>query len=152
MQVRTEVEIAVPPAFVWHILTETRRYAEWNPLIPLLAGDLREGARLELLMTSPSGAEFEFEPRVIQITPEQELRWRSHWLVGFLFTGEHFFQLHALADGRTRFIHGEDFDGLLLRFFTRRITDLTRGFVYMNQALKRHAESEFKTAPRSSRT
>ena len=30
-----------------------------------------------------------------------------------LFDGEHYFQLEPLADGRTRFVQGEHFSGLL---------------------------------------
>jgi len=38
-------------------------------------------------------------------------------------------------------VHGEDFKGLLVRFLGQQLTATARGFVFMNQALKRRAEA-----------
>jgi hypothetical protein len=32
----------------WALLADTASYSEWNPFIPHLAGELREGAKLEV--------------------------------------------------------------------------------------------------------
>ena len=63
-----------------------------------------------------------------------------------IFDGIHFFRLVDLGDGRTRFVHGEDFSGILVRLVTPMFTDVARGFVYMNQALKRRVEGKPATA------
>lgn len=47
-ELRREIDIDAPPAAVWAVLTDTRSYSEWNPFIPHLAGELREGAKLEV--------------------------------------------------------------------------------------------------------
>ncbi|HEX7668018.1 MAG TPA: SRPBCC domain-containing protein, partial [Polyangiaceae bacterium] len=90
---------------------------------------------------SPSGRELTIRPKVLVVTPEEELRWLGHFFVRGLFDGEHFFRLTEVAEGRTRFVHGENFSGILLKPMTGRITDTARGFVLMNQALKRRVES-----------
>lgn len=145
MQVRTEVEIDAPPAEVWKVLCDFERYTEWNPLLVRAGGEARQGARIEIVMSLPdSDGEHRFRPLIVKLEPERELRWLGHlWFKG-LFDGEHFFRLDALDGGRTRLVHGEDFNGLFVRFAGATITRATRGFVYMNQALKRRVESKVK--------
>ena len=142
MELRTEIEIDASPAAVWRVLTDTSRFHEWNPFITKLTGELREGQRLNVTISPPEGSDMEFHPEVLVLRPEQELRWRGKMLAGFVFSGEHFFVLKATDEGRTRFSHGEDFSGFLVRFLKRQLTDTARGFVYMNRALKRRVEEQ----------
>lgn len=141
MEIRTEIEIEAPPEIVWGVLTDFSRYAEWNPFIVGIQGEARAGARIRITLSMPESAkEHQFRPRVIRCEAPQELRWLGHlWMKG-LFDGEHFFRLEA-SGAKTRFIHGEDFSGVLLRFSGQTVTHATRGFVYMNQALKQRVES-----------
>jgi hypothetical protein len=77
------------------------------------------------------------------VTPNEELRWRGHILAEFLFVGEHHIQLLDLGAGRTKVRHGEDFSGVLLKFLGHQMAATHRGFVFMNEALKRRAEAVF---------
>ncbi|XLM21773.1 SRPBCC domain-containing protein, partial [Chromobacterium piscinae] len=62
--------------------------------------------------------------------------------------GEHYFRLEALADGGTRFHHGEDFSGILLPLIGGALLEGVRqGFLLMNQALKRRCEALASQAP-----
>lgn len=142
MQVRTEVEIEAEPAVVWTVLLDFRRYAEWNPFIVHVDGDTAQGALLNVTISLPdSNRERVFRPRITHCEAARELRWLGHlWMKGLL-DGEHFFKLEPASPGKTRFLHGEDFSGILLKPLLSRITEATRGFVYMNQALKRRVES-----------
>ncbi len=141
MQIRTEIEIQAPVAEVWKALTDFAAYEQWNPFITEISGELRPGARLHVCLQLPEGGQQRFRPVVLRADPEQELRWRGKLLVGALFSGEHFFRLSAGSDANSvRLVHGEDFSGVLVPYLHRSITLATRGFVYMNQALKRHLE------------
>jgi hypothetical protein len=142
VQLRTEIEIEAPPEEVWLTLTEFSRYHEWNPFITSIEGVLEVGKRIRVSVSPPESNESRFEPTVLVHDPPFELRWRGHVLIKGLFDGEHFFQLSETPGGRTRFVHGEDFSGVLVRFFGRTLTQVARGFVYMNQALKRRVEGE----------
>jgi hypothetical protein len=142
MEIRTEVEIAAPCAEVWGILTDFPRYQEWNPFITEISSDAVEGHSLQLLLSLPEGRDRKLAPRLLRFEPNRELRWRGHLLFPGLFDGEHFFRLEELGPRRTRFVQGENFSGVLLRFTGRTITRAARGFVYMNEALKRRAEAE----------
>lgn len=140
MQLRTEIEIDAPPDAVWAVLSATDRYAEWNPFVTELKGALAVGSRLEIVVAPPDSSEMRFRPRVLVSEPGRELRWRGVLGHRLLFSGEHFFQLVDTGRGSTRFVHGEDFEGLLLRFLGQKLTNTARGFVLMNQALKRRVE------------
>jgi len=140
MELRTEIEIAAPASRVWDTLVDFSRYSEWNPFIPEISGELRVGAELRVVVAPPGGNELRFQPKLLVVEPGRELRWRGKLFVKGLFDGEHFMQLVELAPGRTRFVHGENFSGLLVKLLGRALTQTARGFVFMNQALKRRVE------------
>lgn len=146
MQLRTEIEISAPPSVVWEILLDGSRYHEWNPFITTLEGKIAAGESLSVVVSPPDSSDFRFRPRVLVTKPEQELRWRGRVLADFLFVGEHYFELVELSNGTTRFTHGENFSGFMVRFLGRQLTETARGFVFMNQALKRRAESLSRAA------
>ena len=82
-----------------------------------------------------------FRPVIVALEAERELRWKGKLLIPGLFDGEHWFRLVAHGRTRTTFEHGEQFSGLLVPRFRPALEDTTRrGFVAMNEALKREAE------------
>lgn len=83
-----------------------------------------------------------FRPRVLTVTGGRELRWLGRFVVPGLFDGEHYFRLEPIGTTRVRFVHGEDFSGLLVGLFKDSLLSSTRdGFEELNRALKRRAES-----------
>jgi hypothetical protein len=140
-ELRAEVEINAPAAHVFAVLTDFQRYHEWNPFIPSIAGQLSVGAELEVELSLPEGKTYQLKPRVTQLATGSELRWRGSYLFPFLLEAEHFFLLTPRGERLTRFVQGENFSGLLLRFAGNALTLTARGFVYMNQALKKRAEA-----------
>jgi hypothetical protein len=141
MQLRTEIEIEAAPDKVWNVLADFARYGEWNPFITSAKGELVQGNRIEVMLSLPeSNREMRFRPELVVVDPNRELRWKGRLYVPGLFDGEHFFQLSEAAPSRTRFVHGENFSGILVKYMGRTLTHTSRGFVYMNQALKRRVE------------
>ena len=140
MEIRTELEIAAAASDVWRVLTDLPRYGEWNPFITEIAGELAPNGKLRVLLSLPEGRDLRISPRVLRCDENRELCWRGHLLFPGMFDGEHFFRLEELTPQRTRFVQGENFTGVLVRFASTSITRAARGFVYMNNALKRHVE------------
>ena len=141
MEIRSELEIAAPAAEIWGILTDFPRYQEWNPFITELESEGVVGGPLRLLLSLPEGRDHRLKATWLRIEEDFELRWRAHLLFPGLFDGEHFLRLVAVEPQRTRFVQGENFSGALLRFAGRTLTQVARGFDYMNEALKRRAEA-----------
>jgi hypothetical protein len=138
-QLRTEVEIEAPASRVYRVLCDFRRYPEWNPFITSLVGDLRVGALLTVALSLPEGNDYRLRPTLTELCEASELRWRGPLLPALLYS-EHFFQLSAQGEHRTRLVQGQTLSGVLLRFSGQRLTLTMRGMVYMNQALKKRAE------------
>ncbi|HVY30777.1 MAG TPA: SRPBCC domain-containing protein [Polyangiaceae bacterium] len=139
-ELRSEVEIDAPLAHVYAVLTDFESYHEWNPYLPVVRGELVVGSKLAIELSLPEGKTYELTPQVTHVTENSELRWRNQWLLPGLLEAEHFFQLREHA-GKTRVMQGQDFSGFLLRFAGNSLTLAARGAVYMNQALKKRAES-----------
>jgi hypothetical protein len=139
-ELRSEVEIEAPPSRVYAVLTDFASYHEWNPYLTQVQGQLLVGSKLTVELSLPEGKTYELMPEVTQVTENHELRWRSSWLLPSLLEAEHFFQLREHA-GKTRVMQGQDFSGFLLRFAGGSLTLAARGAVYLNQALKKRAES-----------
>jgi hypothetical protein len=145
-ELRTEIEIDAPVTHVYRVLTDFERYHEWNPLIPSLSGKLAVGEKLSLELSLPEGKTYLLTPRVLQVVESEQLRWSSQFWLPSLLEAEHFLLLSERGDGRTRVVQGLNFSGFLLRFAGQAPTLTARGFVYMNQALKKRAESSWRAA------
>lgn len=140
MEVRTELEIARSAEHVWRILTDFPRYSEWNPFITEIATDKVVGHKLAVMLSLPEGRDYKMRPRLVRFDENREFRWSGHLLLPGLFDGEHFFRVEAVGPERCRFVHGEDFSGILVRYARDTITKAARGFGLMNLALQRRAE------------
>jgi hypothetical protein len=145
-ELRSEVEINAPAAEVYRVLTELERYHEWNPFIPSIAGRLAVGEHLKLEVSLPEGKSYLLKPTVTRVVENAELRWHGAYLFPFLLEAEHFFLVIERGERLTRVVQGENFSGLLLRFAGSTLTLTARGFVYMNQALKKRVEGRLAGA------
>jgi len=140
-QITTDIDIDAQPAAIWSMLMDFPSYPDWNPFIRRIEGDPVAGGRLEISIMPPDRRAMTFRPLVLENVENRILSWRGSLPVPGLFTGEHFLRLETLAPGRTRFIHGERFTGLLIPLLRKSLDGPVRaGFVEMNQALKSRAE------------
>ncbi len=140
-ELQRDIEIDACPDAVWSVLADTPRYAEWNPFIRRLSGDLREGSKIETQIAPPQGRAMRFTPTVLRATPGRELRWLGRLFIPRLLDGEHTFKLEPLDDGRTRFVQRERFSGLLVRFAGKALDNTATGFEQMNAALRHEVET-----------
>ena len=139
-EIQTEIEIGAAPEEVWRVLTDFAAYPEWNPFVKSASGEPREGGRLEIFVQVPEGRGMRFKPKVLRAEPARELRWIGGLPVPGLFNGEHIFKLEPAGPGRTRFLHGERFTGLLIPFMGATLEKTRRGYELMNEALKARVE------------
>jgi hypothetical protein len=114
-QVVTAIDIAASPARVWEVLSDTARYAEWNPLIRDLRGDMRKGGKIRGRLHLESRKSFPFDAELTRFEPNEALSWVGPSLkpARFFASGEHFFEIKDVGNGRSRFFHGEKFGGIL---------------------------------------
>jgi hypothetical protein len=116
-------------------------YPDWNPFIRRISGKAGVGEKLEAYLEPSRARGMTFKPVVLVADENRELRWIGKILFTGLFDGEHFFQIEPVADGKVKFIQGENFSGLLVGLFAESLDkDTLRGFGEMNEALKTRAE------------
>jgi hypothetical protein len=141
-ELKTEIEINGSTEKVWEVLTDFSSFPEWNPFIKRIEGELKIGAQLKVLIEPPGGKAMTFKPIVKILKPKSEFWWLGSLLIPGIFDGEHIFQLEQINDNKTKFIHRENFSGLLVPLFWKSLNRNTRqGFEEMNKALKEKVES-----------
>jgi len=139
-EVVREIDINALPPRVWRVLTDFRRYPQWNPFITSISGDLRPGGRLRLHL-GPRGREgVDVRGRVREVRPNLLLRWKSGSLFPGLLSSVHSYELRSLGRGRTRFTQREVFRGLLVPLLGKSIESTGRALEIMNEALKARLE------------
>jgi len=143
LRLETSIEISASAERVWSILMDFPKYPSWNPFVRSIEGAPSVGNSLKVVIQSPGSGGMRFLPEVLACAPKRELRWKGKlWMAG-IFDGEHYFKLEPRASGGVLFAQGEVFSGLLVPLFRRSLDRGTRqGFVLMNEALKREAESK----------
>ena len=134
----TNVHIDAKPEAVWEVLTDAEAYQDWNPHIRSMTGHLEEGARITNVMQTPTGGQITFRPRILALTPMQELRWLGRLGIPRVFDGEHYFLLEPAGDG-TLFTNGETFRGIALWWMSTE--QFRESFEGMNWALKARVEA-----------
>lgn len=140
-ELHTEIDIDARPEQVWEILMDFADYPEWNPFIKSISGNAAVDSRLKVRIEPDGDKPMTFEPKVVAADVNKKFAWRGKVLMSGIFDGQHEFILEPLADGKTRFVHREEFSGLLVPVVWPMLEAKTkRGFIQMNEALKKRAE------------
>lgn len=137
----TEIDIYASRRKVWRSLVHKEKWAYWNTFLydcdphrPFV-----EGEEIWLsLQRVPGEEQTEFQPKVTLIQPGVCLKWVST-IPGFV--SEHVFELQEIGRDRTKYIHQENFSGMLTRVFLPFIRqDEQQGIRRMARELKQYAE------------
>lgn len=140
---KTEIIINASAKSVWNILMDFEAYSNWNPFITKILGEPQVNNSIEAHLKNGKGKEMKFKPVVLQNQPQKEFRWKGKLGFGGIFDGEHYFKLESIEEGKCRFIHGENFSGILVKPLLKMVgEDTLAGFNSMNQALKNKAENQ----------
>ena len=140
----TNIIIHAPPSVVRSVFFDFAKYPEWNPFITSLktTASPSTGDKVEFV-----AAGVPITSIVQQNTPER-FSWVGKMVFEWLFKGHHFYEFEPYGDlgpnGETagcKFVHREEFSGLLCLFFFLIRENTERGFEAMNKALKEQAEA-----------
>ena len=139
-EIRTEIIINTSKEKVWNVLTNFREYPEWNPFIRSLEGQAVKDTRLVTTLQLEDRKPMVFKPIVTVLDELRKFEWLGTTPLNVV-NGRHFFIVEEINEKKVKFIHGEQFTGILARPFHKRLAEPTqRGFIEMNKALKVRAE------------
>lgn len=135
---QTAIMIQSAPETIWAILVNIAQWAEWNPTIARVEGQIAPGATVTVYTkNNPKQA---FPLQVSEFVPLAQMTWTGGMPLG-LFRGDRTYQLTPQPDGSVEFSMQECFTGLLAPLITRSIPDLQPAFDEFAVALKQRAES-----------
>jgi len=134
-------DIEAPPERVWAVLTDFDSYPQWNPFIVRAKGELIAGRKIEVTLQVPEMRPVTFRPRLLNVTPQREIRWHGVTYVPGLFDGKHGLTIEPLDDGRSRFRTREEVTGVLLPFLGKVMRRTQHGFELLAAAVKARAEA-----------
>ncbi|HEX6879168.1 MAG TPA: SRPBCC domain-containing protein [Terriglobales bacterium] len=138
----TAIYINAAPTEVWSILTDFERYADWNPLLPSVQGDLRPGAPLRLQVRLPWLPLLRITTTIQQVESGISFEWAGKFLSDSVFVGLHRFVVSPNGNGQTQFEQSETYSGLFSHMVFLFLPILRYGFNQMNDSLKATAEKE----------
>ena len=121
-------------------MADFEKFPQWNPFIVKLEGRPEVNTRLRAELKNGNRVSV-FKPKVLVAEKNKAFEWLGSLPIPGIFNGRHYFRIESLNAGQVKFIHGEEFTGLLAGVILNKIGEQTRaGFIAMNKALKEWAE------------
>lgn len=139
-EITTQITIKATPEKVWAVLTDFKKYPDWNPFIRSVEGNVQVGEKIKVIIHPPEAKEMTFKPIVLTKTDEKELSWFGTLFFRGIFDGEHRFEIVDNNDGTVTLKHSEKFRGVLVWMFNTKKTEA--GFILMNEKIKEIAETQ----------
>jgi hypothetical protein len=142
-EIETSLDISAPRERVWDILTEFRAWDEWNPVITRMRATLSPNAPVSFVIAI-GGRELKIKSEMLRVEHGREICWHGppSAALGFFVRGEHYLVVEGVGPARSRIIHGERFDGVLVPVIWKNLgRELEKAYSEMNRALKARAES-----------
>jgi hypothetical protein len=139
---RTEFDIDAPAQQVWAVLVDFERYADWNPSVPSISGEVREGSTVSLTLALPGRPNLNVRAVLQEVTPNRRLTWRGHLGADQVFTGYREFSIHPHSESKVRVTHVEDLQGWIAPLFEKLMgRSVQRHHDAFNESLRNRAEA-----------
>ncbi len=141
-EIKTQIDISVPPSKVWSIITDIDKWQEWSPTINASSGSAAVGSKLSITMMSEQEGKDgpKYNPVITKLDEPKYFHWSANMLAGFVFTNDKIFELEETSTG-TRLTHTETFKGLITPLFKGQMEKGVPPMLnMMNKALKDLAE------------
>ncbi len=142
-ELQNQIQINSEPELVWKILTDFKKYSQWNPIIFKIIGDLSVGSKIEIHLKTVGGKNRIYHPTITKIVPNHELRWNGKFFFSRLFSGERIFLIEKVSDKKVNFVNKEIFSGMGIKFTPKKMeNDILESFKKMNESLKTIVEKQ----------
>ena len=136
-ELRTEIDIDAPTEAVWSALMNFENYGAWNPFVREISGEPRVGNVLSVFIKPEGGSGMKLRPKVVKADENRVFAWKGKLGINGIFDGQHEFIIEPKTAGTVRFVHREEFSGVLVPVLWPMLEKNTRrGFEDMNKALK----------------
>ena len=139
---RTTFPVAASAETVWGILVDFEHWSEWNPSVPSIKGDAREGSTLAMTLAMPRRPSAKVKAEITELVSERRFSWHGNIGGDRLFSGTREFEIDPQPDGSVLVTHVETVTGLLFPVFRAVMgSAIQEHHDNLNAALKERAES-----------
>ncbi len=139
-EIYTEIEINSSVEEIWNILTNFDNYPNWNPFMKQINGELQEGSKIQVTIKPYNSGSIVYKPRILELKPEEKIKWLGITGIPHLFDGEHSLILKKIDENKVLFIQKEKFTGILVPILTGLLRNTEISFKMMDEALKKEVE------------
>ena len=136
--VHHEIFINAKPEKVWAILTNTKDYDTWNPVMKLLDGEIKEGNKVKYQFTQDENTISQIPSKVKKIVPKELLNQAGG--MPMILTFDHRYILEPSGNGTKLIIH-EDYRGIGVNFWNPQPVE--EAYKRLNHAIKQKVESVY---------
>lgn len=128
-----QIEILSTPEKIWNVLTDARKYSQWNSTIVSIQGKIAMGETIKLISTLDKSMTFTLKVK------EFELSKKLVWGDG---KGERTYELISTTNGTVKFKMSEKIGGLMFPIYARFLPSFDESFDQFAQDLKKIVESD----------
>jgi hypothetical protein len=134
--VHSTISIKASPNQVWQVIINTSKYNEWNSVMNLLEGNIKEGSLVKYRFTQEAGRFYDIPSKVKKITPSSLLN-QSGGTFGII-TFNHKYILEE-KEGKTVLTIHEDYHGVFVPFWNPE--PVQKAYDRLNKDIKSRVES-----------
>ena len=134
--VHSKISINATPNQVWEVITNTAQYNEWNSVMLLLEGSIKEGNLVKYRFMQEEGKQYDIPIRVKKIIPSSLLN-QGGGTFGII-TFDHTYSLEE-KEGKTELIIHEDYQGVFVPFWNP--APVEKAYDRLNKDIKNRVES-----------
>lgn len=135
------IEINAPAARVWEVITDLKRYPEWNPFMRECSTTFKPGAPIDMKVQLFAKAQPQQEI-VLEYVEGKRFAYRMKPVPGGTLSSFRSHEVEALPDGRTRYRSYFHLKGWLMPLVRGLLgARLQKGFAGMTAGIQQRAES-----------
>ena len=134
--VHSTISINASPNQVWQVIINTSKYNEWNSVMNLLEGNIKEGSLVKYRFTQEAGKFYDIPSKVKKITPSSLLN-QGGGTFGII-TFNHKYILEE-KEGKTVLTIHEDYHGVFVPFWNPE--PVRKAYDRLNKDIKNRVES-----------
>lgn len=131
----SELIINAPTEKVWAVLTDFKKYPEWNPTMQLVKGEVKEGNKVVYHFTQDEQNAYDINAKVQKVIPHKLLNQKGG--IPFILTFNHRYILEPQGE-KTKMIIHEDYGGIGVNFWSPKKVE--KAYERLNLALKKRVE------------
>ncbi|WP_183095376.1 SRPBCC domain-containing protein [Nocardioides stalactiti] len=139
---RTTFPVAASADRVWEVISDFDGWAEWNPSVPSIKGELKAGSTCAVKLVMPGRPSVNVKVTLVEVDPGRRFAWHGNIAHDRFFAGDRSLEIEPRADGTCLVTHTEEVTGVFFPVFKALMSGaaIQAHHDNLNDGLKQHAE------------